>query len=478
MASRENQGITAALIVFVMLTIATGTTAYLMYRKAEELRTSEASARTSLQTAQAATRTAADHKNILLSLLGKGTLARVDMDPLVTGDADMTAVLAEFDQHMINWGEGLPTEGRNYISVASHIASAIQQKNNAVTDTKQENQTLHASSAQVKIDEQKRVDAALVAQTAAEKSLMDLRTSFDEQLASFTAQQNTDATTLADLRRTRQTEQAAAQKEVADLRGEVSQQQTALIDAITRLKKGDKQDTDTPDGQITLVNVEGRTVWIDLGGEDGLRVKTTFVVFERGETGLQTAKVKGKIEVLQVAGDHRAECKIVDEPDVGNPILPGDLIYSKIWQRGGRLHVSLAGFMDIDGDKISDRDYIRSLLTLNGGIVDAELFDDGHSEGRISEDTRYHVIGEPGEGDQLKEFQILHSQAVSNNVEEISYKKLLELIGYEPGGRRVTLGPNASVEADKQGIFRPRSPQDSAPPAGAPGAAGTGEGAY
>src|SRR4029078_6892055 len=95
------------------------------------------------------------------------------------------------------------------------------------------------------------------------------------------------------------------------------------------------------------------------------------------------AKQKGTIEVTRVLDEHLSEARITSD-DPKNPILSGDRIYSPAWHRGKQLHFALTGIIDVNGDGISDLQIVRNLITLNGGVLDAYLNDDGGVEGTMS----------------------------------------------------------------------------------------------
>ncbi len=228
-----------------------------------------------------------------------------------------------------------------------------------------------------------------------------------------------------------------------------------------------------PDGEITWVNQKTRIAQLNLGRADGLQRQISFSVFDVDESNLAGAKKKGSIEVTRVFDAHQSEARIVDD-DYTNPIVPGDVVYSPLWQPGLSMRFALAGLMDIDGDGVSDRKLIKNLIALNGGVVVAEVADDGTREGELSIHTRYLVLGERptvtqnaaagSSGAVIEEYGRILREAEQFGVQQLPLERLISDLGYRGSARTVALGKNAK-EQDFYGSptktdnrFRPRSP--------------------
>ena len=164
-----------------------------------------------------------------------------------------------------------------------------------------------------------------------------------------------------------------------------------LQDAIAQNKKLDRhqqdaggrskkqltaQKFDVPDGEIRWVNQRTGTVWINLGRADALQRQVTFSVYPADITDLTAGGKKASIEVTQILGDHLAEARMFDDKLV-DPIMPGDKIYTPVWSPGEKRHFALAGFMDLDGDGRSDLQTVMDIITMNGGVVDCYIDDNG-----------------------------------------------------------------------------------------------------
>ena len=131
-----------------------------------------------------------------------------------------------------------------------------------------------------------------------------------------------------------------------------------------------------------------------------------------------------------------------------NPITSGDdVVYSPIWEVGSPVRFALTGFMDIDGDEVSDRALIRRLITLNGGLIDAEVDDDGKRTGEITVNTRYLVTGDEPSSKAtdavLSANTQIRDEAKDAGVTLISLDRLLSDIGYQQVSKSVALGESA-----------------------------------
>jgi hypothetical protein len=273
------------------------------------------------------------------------------------------------------------------------------------------------------------------------------------------------------------------EEKVAKLTAEQKQytDQIAKLElAVKNLLEGTKKPEasfEVADGRISSVNQDG-TVWINLGRADSLRRQVTFSVFDADRDDAEKATKKASIEVTRLLGDHMAEARVTsDEPT--NPILAGDLIYSQVWQRGRKLRFALAGIIDIDNDGQSDMQLARELIELNGGVVDMYVKDDGTTEGQITANTKYLVLGEyPNAATQValqKPWEDMHREAQSLGVETITISDFLNQMGYRPQDRTVQLGAgasardfparpeNGSARGGSATRFRPRTPNRTQP---------------
>ncbi|MFC1596659.1 hypothetical protein ACFL5Q_01800 [Planctomycetota bacterium] len=188
------------------------------------------------------------------------------------------------------------------------------------------------------------------------------------------------------------------------------------------------------DGKIRWVNQRTRTVWIDLGRADALQRLTSFSVFPADTNDVTKGGKKASIEVTQVLGDHLAECTITED-QYGDPIMPGDVIHTPVWAPGEREHFALSGGMDIDGDGKSDLARVRNIITMNGGVVDCYVSDEGELAGDFTNSTRYLVMGDSPDETSSEAVLTAHREIIDRadglGVMPITLKALLDKMGWK-----------------------------------------------
>ncbi|MCA9124182.1 MAG: hypothetical protein H6822_20130 [Planctomycetaceae bacterium] len=464
MAKRESQGLQIALILFVMITVVLAVTTFVFFRKAEENLAKAKAAETAKQSAEALVDQQSFWNSYFKHIVGSKTLSEAELNvviPSVEGDEEMAAVHASYQQDIATYGEGLPQEKLNYRELPALLLQAIRKLNTANTDLNESNNRLIAERDQIRADslqqialagktEQKAVDDLATAQEEFNTRREELKTTQEKQFTDYQAA-IAEKTTLVATR-----ENTIKERDVAirNLDVTVSKQK----ETITELRD---EPFEAPDGRIAWVNQASRTVWVNLGMADGLRRQTTFSVYDHdamnvapGAGGVpddeeaskrKVDERKGMIEITRVIDQHLSEARIVSDY-TADPILPGDQIFSPAWKPGRKVRFALVGFMDIDGDGRSDRDLVRNIIAMGGGVIDAEVHDDGVFEGELSANTRYLVRGDDPDGGDTK-LLTSHSNMIKlaedQGIQEISLLMLLDLMGYKAEVRTVGLGKNA-----------------------------------
>jgi hypothetical protein len=220
---------------------------------------------------------------------------------------------------------------------------------------------------------------------------------------------------------------------------------TDQSDKLTRLTS-DK--VGTPNGEITWVNQRNATVWINLGRADSLTRQVNFSVYPVDVTDM-TAKgaKKASIEVTQILGDHLSEARVLDD-DISNPIIPGDKIFTPLWNPGEKRHFALAGLMDVDGDGRSDLQTVLNLIAVNGGVVDCYITDAGKMVGQITVNTNCLILGEAptekGDPRQLAAFTKIGGDADQLRLPRIQLDDLLQRMGWKNMSPVVQFGHGAN----------------------------------
>ncbi len=474
MAARENQGLQIALIIFVMLTIMLSVTTFIFFRnfqfeqqKYKEEQAASTKLKGDVQTLQA------DRAKFVQYL---GGYSANEKEATITEnlDKDMKAAQA--------LGVGnLPEEQRNYRKLVDSQQGIIRAKNSDMSkqaaelrdakDTLAKKTKDFADERQkLETDKENAVKDYLAARDQIQKQLTDVRATEGE----LTAKNAANAKELENVKSQAQAKIGDLEKALTKTETHVTQLQTHLNEVETEFNVNA-----TPQGKITWVNQRDSIVYIDLGSDDRLHKRVTFSVYDPITTDVSAhspknpavtkAVSKGAIEVINLTGPHTAECRILrDSPS--HPLLPGDIIFTPAWRPGQQDHFALVGTMDINGSGSDERQRLRDLIAMNGGIIDAEIGPDGKPIGKITLNTRYVVVGDlssSGGKSSDGSYKLL-DEAKKLNVETITLTKFLDMIGYSPKIGSATLSPEEVIRAPIPGTpargFRPRMP--SAPPAG------------
>jgi hypothetical protein len=377
-------------------------------------------------------------------------------------DAEVDALLKEFDSDKALVGSHV-AEGQvaNYRTMPAILLAALQSKNSSVVDA---NDQVNKVQADKTAAENREATRATTAEAARDVAVTDLgkeketysadRTRINDEKAKIAAQLAVnDKKFKADI------DQVSQERDsLNSLVGETQVTVNSLKSKVKDLESEQVNLFEAPDGKIAWVNQRQRLAWIDAGRADGLMRQTTFSVFDHDINGITNAKPKGRIEVIRLSDEHMAECRILEDTP-SNPLLPGDVIHTPTWSPGQRLHFALAGVMDIDGDRINDYEMVKNIITLNGGVIDAELLQDGTRVGKMDINTRYLVLGElPDEKSPDKarqEFTRMQEEVQRYGTDIIPVQKLLTQMGRKSEERTVELagsGGGAAFRARKPGV--------------------------
>lgn len=319
--------------------------------------------------------------------------------------------------------------------------------------TTQLQQTIQTKDAEIKSFQ----DAAL----KSEETLRQKEAQHSEELASRERQ-------ISDIRTERDTLQAEystfktrKNREVEDLQDDIAGLRGAVVALRQKLFEQEDLSFDVADGSLTFVDQTNKNCSIDLGERDGLQVGTTFSVYTKSNNGVgrrNTEDVKGKIEVVAIKGPHRAECRIVQQ-DLSRPLSANDPIYSPLFASGQSLEIAVAGLLDFDGNPGGDDLEFRRMVNGAGAVITirtnsrGEILDQQdnilNSEDirkRITEKTRFLVIGDTGEGVDITASQDNAKVAIYRKIQQdtadmkkaaeasgvyvISLSSFLEYIGY------------------------------------------------
>lgn len=442
MAARENQGLQIALIIFVMLTIVLIVTTYLFFRNYSDERDKAKSLTQKNGDLETKMRQAIAETDDLKGLVGAAQSEGLD------------AVKESAKKELQTHGEGLPESKQTYRALVEHLVTKLRKYEAANADLAAKSNELN--------DKLKTNDQAAQAEVAKFTAQLDTtaadlekeRKTFGDDRTKITGQKDQLA---AQSEATRQEHEKLSQKsvdQISTLTGQLGRAEQLLTD-LRNKEDLEKKANEYPDGKITFVDQRARTVWLNVGRADGLRERTSFVIVAPEDGNPIKSKPKGSVEVVRLTEPHQAEARIVED-DLSNPIMPGDSIFSIVWDAGRSEHFALAGKLDIDGDGESDGGRVRELISINGGIVDAEVADDGARTGEMSINTKYLVLGEKpdAESKDRDSYGKIFTEAQTLGVQTKPLAEFLDYLGYKDEHRTVNLGRFA-----KPADFKPRLPE-------------------
>ncbi len=466
MASRESQGLQVALILFVMVTVVLAVTTYMYFRRAEENVQRYLAKAEEAKREKDATMKLQFENQILKHILGYDRKTEAELTSIkqgMGGNKQVEQILADYDTNMKMYGAGYTGPDLSYTTLPKHLISAINARNKDIVDAGTVAKSLEREREQIRAAEQARAAKAEQSLDAVQTDLASEREKFNAERTRITDEAAKVAAILpkknAEIAKTT-SEAAARQEEMGRTLSQVSTLLEAEKERRMKLEKDFGATYERPDGEVTLVNSRANTVWIDLGTADGVDRQMIFSVIDQKETGVTKSKVKGRIEITRVMDQHSSEARVLED-EMSNPIMKGDKIYSPSFRKGQKTRFALAGLIDIDKDGKSDQTKVKALISLNGGVVDAELLEDGSVAGKMTGDTRYLVKGDrPTDKTNQKlidGFTTMTGEATRLGIETISVDTLLDRMGYAPDNRVIPMSrPSATGDASSE-TFRPKA---------------------
>jgi len=455
--ARENQGLQIGLIVAVMFAIIFGVMAFMFYRSYTDARGDVAGKNEEVRNMQRQRDDALGDNQNLKTMIGVGVGVAV---PVAT-------IREEFTKEMAAHLASFPDADRTYKKAVEHLNDAVQTKNASLAKEQAASQSLRTTLEQRENAAKLQLAKVLGEQKKAADDLQDTSKDYVDRRQKLTDEQKR---LLADVDRTKKKADGDVAKIQTDrdrVKAESDKLAVGLRQAREKIEVMTKPTFEKASGKIEWVNQANRMVWINLGQADNLNRLTSFSVYD-GRTGDVTRAVKkASIEVIQVLGPHLAEARITEDK-ISNPLLPGDVIHTPLWDPGQQRHFAVTGSIDIDRDGKSDLDLLLTLIRTNGGVVDCWQGQDGKryvAPGRkspIDGDTNYLIQGARPDDSSPRPWLDVHS-AINDDADKWAIKKVrlddfLAQIGYRRETRVITYGTGAPP-----GQLRSTAPQGGAP---------------
>lgn len=458
MASSENQGLQITLIIFVILTIILAVTTFVFVRQWSEVRDQRDKEKTDNAVKTDGLNKAVQEIERMRQMIG---LPEAGGAP----GAGIGAAEEQFKKDMQTWAATFPEEKQRYRDALEQVYATLNAMSAQLREEQAKSASLAAQAEQREADKQKQIEEFTGQLQSARDDLAGERAKFKADLERITLDND-------DLKRKLSERQAELDTRVKEFDAdkkrydnEVSKRDAQIDNLSEQVREATIETFEVADGEVVRVDMARRLVWINLGRDDHLRPRITFAVYSGNENDVARYAKKGSVEVTNVLGAKLAECRITDDA-ILNPITPGDKIYTPAWHPGRQEHFALLGVLDIDGDEASDRQTVRDLIALAGGVVDAELDDKGKRIGEMTLNTRYLVQGEQPEvsglegDDQLKKFNEMVREAKSLGIEMLTIDKFLDHVGFKDPKRLLHFKTSGAMDfrSDRADGGYPTSP--------------------
>lgn len=397
MAARDDSVIRGSLITCLILLVLSLALNFILWSWGDTQAEERGKINQRLTDAQNGLRTAEERNITLMKMLGAGQMTVDEYEALASsssGDAEFDKISTDFYRDMKVFGQEVGMEDRHYGKLTDYFTNIVRDRNQQYSDARDEASRIRA---QADTD----VATARAAQQKAESERENLAKQLEDERAKFATDRNDMITKMEQARdskskseRDYQLLQRKAGQDKQDMQKQLTNLENTIETQKLELNKLRDGRFESVQGEIRYVLRGGNIVSIDLGSADALRPGVTFGVVDRDETSrLQDADVKASIQVTRILGPHLAEARVVATPEVGDPIIAGDGVYSPFWAPGRTVRIALAGPIDIDGDGRPDNEALEGMVVAAG----AELADNGEASGRIDPGVRFLVVGETPE---------------------------------------------------------------------------------
>ena len=453
-AQSKTTAVHFSLIIFVMLSVILGVVALLFYNDFRNQEAQFKQNQSELRDAQAAVRQQGEEVAALKKAIG------IEAEEVGLGGAGQGTVLGQAKQ-------AIQTLGTNASSASMLVAlrDLRNEVNNKTTILAQRDATIADLQAQLAALDAKYKTVAQQhddKRQMSEKDLAGVQAKANESIAA----KDKEIDALLEQTQTLQTELANTKEQMGTQLAEAEEQIGKLLNNVRRLQaerdKLEGMSFEVADGKIVNVDQVGRTVWINLGEQAGLRPGITFSIYAQSNKGIgrenpqggRPEDIKGMIEVTEILGDKMAEARILSE-DGSRPIADGDPIYTPLWGVGQTDKFAFIGNLDIDGDGnyAGDRERLHEIIEANGAEISSELLVTGERRGgEINHKTRFLVEGDiptvdevpPEKRQALKELNAkvsaMKREAEVSGVRLINLSSFLDFIGFVPQQNRFVPG--------------------------------------
>ncbi|MDB4393781.1 hypothetical protein N9018_02815 [Rhodopirellula sp.] len=397
MVARDDSVIRGSLIACLIFLVLSLCLNFFLWRHGDTVAAQEQNMASRLQTVQAEVATLTDRASRMKAMLGVGSFTQAQIDQMkenASDDPDMQTIEEQYAQDMSYFGPEKEASERSYPALPQYLAKAIRQRNGEVTSSRAEETKIRAKATTDVANAQTQQKIAESARDDANKQVVKLSDQFQEDRDRMIQEKEDTKDKLVKNVKEYNSFRQEAVAETNKLTQKANQLQGTIDTQKFQLNELRSDQFETTQGEVRYVARGGNITTINLGSADALRPGITFGVIDADETRLKDAKVKATIQVTQIQGPHLAQARVVAFPEIRNPLIPGDKIFSPFWAPGRVIKIALAGDIDLDGDGRPDNEALKGQIRAAGATVAAEVTAAGGVSGKLDSTIRFMVVGD------------------------------------------------------------------------------------
>jgi len=393
------QGLTIALIVFVMLTFILAVTTYLFFKKATDAETAMTTANGEASKAKGEMQKVADDRSKLLNILG------------FPEDKPVADVETETNEAFEKKFGDFRDDQKAYLKLSDWLLASMKTKD-------EQNKQLQAEKTNMEQGKDKALADARTRQNELEQLLKKQEADAEAERSEFNKgrerYEELTAQLQADLKKANEASDRMkllvdeiakgdqvvavdrqAKYKAAKAEGQIGQLYDELRDRermiarqneiLAELRVADKSVQDmvlaaTPkddridgfDGQVTSINEVEGTLLLNLGSTQGLRTGTIFNIYNPNDPRPQIGAKKATVEIQAIEGPSLARARVRHQSS-RDPILAGDGAATSLWSPGRGFEAVFIGYLQVDRDSGQDSDDLARLVERSGGRVEPSV---------------------------------------------------------------------------------------------------------
>ena len=399
MVARDDSFIRGSLIACLIFLVLSLGLNFFLWRHSDTISAQEQNKSDTLVTIQTKVEQMETQANRLKAMLGIGGFTEAEIEEMkqnTSDDPDMQAIETQYATNMSYFGSSYQGE-KNYPELPEYLVKAIRARNLTVVNYEVNEKDIRSKAKTDVTNAEKQQELAETERDDANKKVIKLSDEFDQDRNRMIKEKEDTKDKLVKTVDDFTTFRKDKVAETNQLTQKARQLQGTIETQKFQLNELRNDQFETTQGEIRYVVRGGNITTINLGSADALRPGITFGVIGGDETRLNDAKVKATIQVTKIQGAHLAEARVVAFPEIRNPIIPGDKIFSPFWAPGRVIKIALAGNIDIDGDGRPDNEALKGQIRAAGAVIAAEVTPAGGISGKLDATIRFMVVGDDPE---------------------------------------------------------------------------------